>query len=325
MKYRCEHAACGGTFDILHKGHTSLLARAFKIGQKVSIGVTTDAFCKKLGKIPFESQLVRRKNISAFLKLNRLQNRAKIIWLTDIYGSTARDKSLQAIVVSKETLEGAAKINQVRTRSNLKKLRIVVCPEVLAGDGKKISTGRIKNGEISPDGVSYNLLLKKIAGKRFSDKIRAKLKKPFGKITRVERNTKFARPIIAVGDITVQNLLKNKITPDISIIDFFVNRRREFANLGQLGFTQPNPDHIVENVPGQISKNLTETVRKTINNRAGRQTILVKGEEDLAFIPALLQSPVPATVVYGQPGIGIVMSKVTPQTKDKLCSLLSLT
>src|SRR3989338_15771 len=103
MKYRYDHVACGGTFDILHKGHLSLLNKAFKTGQRVSIGITTDKFCKELGKTPYESQRIRRQNLIAYLKSNRVEKRSKVIWLNDIYGTGARDKTLQAIVVSGET------------------------------------------------------------------------------------------------------------------------------------------------------------------------------------------------------------------------------
>lgn len=324
MKYKYDHVACGGTFDLLHKGHTTLLDRAFKIGKQVSIGITTDLFCKEIGKIPYESAQVRRKNLINYLKSNRFEKRAKIVWLNDIYGTTDKDKTLEAIVVSKETVEGARKINEKRSKSKLKKLQLVICPQVLAQDGKKISTGRIRSGEISSAGQNYKQLLLKIAGRRFNNQTRTNLKKPFGKIISITKNTKFEKPIIAVGDVSVKNLIKNHISPDISIVDFFVNRKRLFKNLQDLGFLQHNPDYVVANIPGQISKDLVETIQKVIKNTRPNQIILVNGEEDLAFIPALLLSPIPATIVYGQPDKGLVRVDVTPQAKDRLCSLLRI-
>lgn len=324
MKYKYDHVACGGTFDLLHKGHTTLLDRAFKIGKQVSIGITTDLFCKEIGKIPYESAQIRGKNLINYLKSNRFEKRAKIVWLNDIYGTTDKDKTLETIVVSKETVEGARKINEKRFKLKLKKLQLVICPQVLAKDGKKISTGRVRSGEISVEGFNYSKLLSKIAGRRFSNQVRLNLKKPFGKIIRVNRNIRLTRPIIAVGDISVKNLITNHINPDISIVDFFVNRKRLFKNLQELGFAQPNPDYAVYNIPGQISKDLVETIQKIIKNTRPNKIILVNGEEDLAFIPALLLSPIPATIVYGQPDKGLVRVDVTPQAKDRLCSLLHI-
>ena len=39
--------AMGGTFDIIHRGHLTLLANAFEISNKVIIGLTSDEFVQK--------------------------------------------------------------------------------------------------------------------------------------------------------------------------------------------------------------------------------------------------------------------------------------
>lgn len=324
MAYKYNHVALGGTFDLIHKGHISLLEKAFKISKLVSIGITTDKFCKKSGKIPYEPQDQRWKNLLTYLTNKGWTKRAKIVWLNNIYGTTTENKTLEAIVVSKETVKGASEINKKRAQNKLKKLTLIICPQVLATDGKKISSGRIRAGEISQDGLNYLALLLKIAGIRFDDRIRAGLKKPFGKIVKIDKKIKFTRPLISIGDISTQNLLKEDIMPNISIVDFFVNRQRVFQNLMQLGFNQPNPDYIVQNIPGQVSKKLIESVQKSLLSSTIGQIILVDGEEDLAFIPTLLSAPIPTTIFYGQPGKGTVRVDVTVDSKGKLWSLLNL-
>ena len=324
MAYRFNHVALGGTFDILHKGHISLLEKAFSISKFVSIGVTSDKFCKESGKTPLENQTKRKENLLIYLKSKNWTKRSKIIWLADVYGIAAKDKSLQAIIVSQETEAGATEINRLRIKNKLKKLTVIICPQVIGDDNKKISTGRIRSGEISPEGENHYQLLQKSAGKRFNNRIRDSLKKPFGKITRTYKRTPLATLIIAVGDISTQNLLKHHIVPNISIVDFNVARRRVFRDLSQLGFTSPNPDYVVKNTPGQISKELIEALKKVLQGTSRAHIILIDGEEDLAFIPALLLSPIPATIFYGQPQKGAVRVEVTPQTKNKLCAILGL-
>lgn len=325
MAFKYSHVAVGGTFDLLHKGHISLLEKASNVSRAVSIGITTDKFCHRSGKYPFESQTVRRQNLLLYLKNKNWAKRVKIIWLNDIYGTTNKDKTIEAVVVAHETLPGAKEINKARSKNKLKNLRIIVCPEVLAQDKKRISSGRIRAGEISPDGINYYESLLKIAGIRFDNRIRTGLKKPFGKIVKIDQQFKYTKSLIAVGDVTVQNLLKNKIIPDLSIVDFLVNRQRVFQNLAQLGFSQPNPDYVVENTPGQLSKDLIISVQKSIQSKIRGQIILVEGEEDLAFIPALLLSPFPSTLLYGQPEKGAVMVTSSIETKNRLCHLLKLT
>lgn len=322
MAYKFNHAALGGTFDFLHKGHISLLQKAFKIGQFVSIGITCDKFLKSCGKVAYENERERNANIGNFLKSNRLQKRAKIVSLNNIFGTTLVDRSLQALVVSRQTLTNAKKINSQRQERNLPKLKIIVCPQVLADDGKLISSGRIRQGEINTDGQSYLMALAKISGKRFANQTRQKLKIPFGAITKITGNIKSNQPIVTVGDITTRNFVKNQITPKIAIVDFLVNRKKRFNNLHELGFPQANPDIIVKNPPGQIAKELIDATSKAIKNQSSGQIILVAGEEDLAVIPALLLTPLGWSIYYGQPERGAVKIVVNLAIKEKVARLI---
>ena len=63
-----KKVAVGGTFDQLHRGHRALLGKAFEVGDKVVIGLTSDAFVAKMGK-PHKtaSYADRRRELEAFL------------------------------------------------------------------------------------------------------------------------------------------------------------------------------------------------------------------------------------------------------------------
>ena len=322
MKFKYKLIAVGGTFDLLHIGHAALIKKAFKLGQKVSIGITTDKFCQDSGKIPFENEKLRYKNLRLFLKKNKTLKRARISWLNDIFGEAIKDKTVEAIVVTKETVNNAVEINKKRKSRRLKVLKIIQVPFVKAYDGKQTSATRIKNGEINREGKSYFQILQKIAGERLNEKIRSKLKKPFSKIKHQSLLNK--GKIITIGDISTSTTIKAKKLPNLAVVDFLVHREKKFSSLQELGYANNNPDLIVKNTPGQISKELIGAIDKCLKNKTKGQVILVDGEEDLAFIPALLLAPLGYKVLYGQPNKGLVAVDVIPEAKDKLCSLLNL-
>lgn len=149
-----RRVAVGGTFDIIHLGHENLLKTAFKIGEKVIIGLSTDKLAEELKKNHIVSPLHERKaGILRFLKENALLERAEIVPIDDRYGTTVEDQELEALVVSEETSKVADQINYMRIRKGLKPLDIIVIETVKAEDGKPISTSRIKRGEINRYGV----------------------------------------------------------------------------------------------------------------------------------------------------------------------------
>jgi hypothetical protein len=50
--------------------------------------------------------------------------------------------------------------------------------------------------------------------------------------------------------------------------------------------------------------------------------IVVNGEEDLAVIPAVVEAPLGAAVVYGQPNKGMVIIAITQERKKKAKQLM---
>jgi len=136
----------GGTFDFLHPGHEALLKKAFEVGEEVFIGLSSDEFVRKSGKIarPYEERLKRLKK---FLSQHGWGQKAKIIPLENAYGTATHD-NYDAIVVSPETERRAREINEIRRKNGLNELKVIVVPYVLADDGIPIASSRIKSGEI---------------------------------------------------------------------------------------------------------------------------------------------------------------------------------
>lgn len=145
--------AVGGTFDELHRGHKKLLEKAFEIGEKVIIGLTSDDFVSRMGK-PHKtaSYNERLKELKAFLDELGVAGEFEIILLDDPYGATLSCEGLEALVVSEETKKTALKINEKRSQAGFSPLEIITISMVPAENYTPISTTRIRGGEIDRNG-----------------------------------------------------------------------------------------------------------------------------------------------------------------------------
>ena len=144
--------AMGGTFDIIHRGHLTLLSTAFEISEKVIIGLTSDEFVQKKGKNPIHKYDERLKNLTSIIFKKFPNSYFEISQLNNDFGPAVLQKEVQALVVSDETKNQGDILNKLRSKRNLSPVEIIVVPMTLAKDGKRISTTRIKNSEIDSDG-----------------------------------------------------------------------------------------------------------------------------------------------------------------------------
>lgn len=145
--------AMGGTFDVLHRGHRKLLKKALAVGRAVLIGVTTDKFARKLHKPhKLDTYAKRKRDLEILLSRWGVRSRTKIVPLDDRYGPTVRNPKIQALVVSRRTLQTAREINARRKRRGLKPLVIDPIDLILAEDSHPISSTRIRRGRIDREG-----------------------------------------------------------------------------------------------------------------------------------------------------------------------------
>lgn len=146
--------ATGGTFDCIHIGHIKLLSTAFNIGNQIIIGLTSDEFVKKYKS----TSNIQNNYETRFYNLNEkiLEHfktaKYKIIKLEDEFGPILSSPSIEAIVVSEETLVKVKNINRMRLANSLKPLNIIVVEIAKSEDGQPISSTRIRNGEIDHNG-----------------------------------------------------------------------------------------------------------------------------------------------------------------------------
>ena len=147
-------AAVGGTFDLLHKGHRQLLETAFKVGDRVVIGLTEDGFVKTLHKPhKVEDYATRERELRKFLNDRNLLSKAEIVPLRDRYGPSVDDGEIEALIVSRRSELYSSQINKIRRSKGLEPLEIVSIDMVLAQDRVPISTTRIRRGRIDREGT----------------------------------------------------------------------------------------------------------------------------------------------------------------------------
>lgn len=144
--------AMGGTFDIIHKGHLTLLSNAFAVSDKVIIGITSDELAAKKGKILVNKYDQRFENLISVVSKEFPNSSFQISKLENNFGPAVLEKEVEALIVSDETSTQGNILNQLRAEKKIPPIQIVIVPMFLAKDGVRISTTRIKNSEIDTDG-----------------------------------------------------------------------------------------------------------------------------------------------------------------------------
>jgi len=330
-----NHVVIGGTFDHFHKGHRSLLEKAFEIGKKVTIGIATeDIYKDKFLSETIEPFKIRKKFVGEFLKKKGWLSRTKLTSFSHFTGGADKAKNIDAIVVSRLTYPNALRINELREKNKLKKLRIIIIKDIVAEDGKLLSSERIRLGEINRSGKIYNLQTTNYE-LSLPESLRPTLQKPLGKIYKTTRqiivganldSPKKPVMIIAVGDIIVDSLLKLGINPNVKVIDFRSRRKRTDL------FTRTDPYRSVPdkgqslvNNPGTINLKTAEIINEKIIKalyKKEKSWIVVEGEEDLLALPAILFAPLNSLVLYGHWQLGIIAVEVDEKIKNNIKNIV---
>jgi len=118
--------------------------------------------------------------------------------------------------------------------------------------------------------------------------------------------------IISVGDIVSIQMIKHGIALNILIVDNKTMRKPIQPITVDVDQTL-----YAKNPPGAITDEAWDAIKLAIEQK-GRTKVIVDGEEDLLTVVTVLSAPEDALVVYGQPHKGVVVVKVTEETREKM-------
>ncbi len=152
MAEKLPLAATGGAFDEIHIGHIALLSKAFRVGKKVIIGVSSDDFAKKRGKILNHNFDQRVENLKKMIKKEFGNASYEIAKLDGDFGPAVTAGEVGALVASSETQAKGRLLNKMRVKKGLKPVEVIAVELVKAEDGSPISSTRIRAGEIDSRG-----------------------------------------------------------------------------------------------------------------------------------------------------------------------------
>jgi len=153
---------------------------------------------------------------------------------------------------------------------------------------------------------------------------RGEFKDPFGEVyTEVAAlRADHAAPYVTVGDIVTYHFEEAGHHPAVAFVDGRTKRETAPDSIRRRLEDRPNQVATV-NPAGVLTADLLGAIGDALRD-GGPTTIVVDGEEDLATIPAVLAAPDGATVVYGQPGEGMVAIDVTSATRERFRELLEV-
>lgn len=306
-------------FDRLHLGHEILLERLSQKPEPVAAVTTGELIEHELELAPIiQPTSYRIKKLNEFLERIELSNRIEVKEihryeeLLEIPGKTTFMMYIGPCCTDVEKRG----IDLRKTRLGIKD-EIEYLKPVRADDGKKLSSARIRKGEIDHEG--HRLRGTREPPRKLDLETRKDLKTPKGTVydvadctpekevvSRIKKESPAC--VIAVGDVTSATLLEEEFVPDVSIVDGKTKRGpfdKSFSG---------EKDYYAYNPAGMLYPEAWSVIDTAIHDDR-KSVVFIEGEEDLMGFPATLLASQGSVMLYGQPDVGIVWVPVSEENK----------
>lgn len=155
---------------------------------------------------------------------------------------------------------------------------------------------------------------------RLPEEMRGDLKEPLGDVLAEVVKERLSGRVVAVGDMVTYHLLEAGVTPDVAVVDGKTEREEVDDEIIERWSALPVAAR-VENEPGTVSREVVEALRDAMEDEE-ESLVEVEGEEDLVALPAVVLAEDGDTVLYGQPGEGMVYVEVNDETRERVLALL---
>ncbi len=130
---------------------------------------------------------------------------------------------------------------------------------------------------------------------------------------------KKAKMLVTVGDYCTMDLIRRGRPPEIALVDFKTRREEQ---LGYAETLEGFGEVVIEfdNPPAMITKDAWVAISEAFKSKK-RVRLDIRGEEDLLSLVCVALAPLGTTVVYGLPGKGAVVVRVSKKEKRKMRSI----
>lgn len=158
---------------------------------------------------------------------------------------------------------------------------------------------------------------------RLPEDLRDAFKDPLGPIeTDAERLAgDVSGPLIAIGDVVTYHFERIGHTPDVAVVDGLTERESVASEVADVLDASEARRIAATNPAAALSASMLRALVEAVD-ADDPVAIDVDGEEDLVALPAIVLAPEGASVVYGQPGEGMVHVRVDEEIREHARGLL---